>query len=523
MMVRFARRSYCHVNERTILMTKTPSTKKMMKFMLALAAAFVIFFALGMSASAASYPAIKLNVPRVSQCPGRGDCAIASMATIEAYCHELPSGNHNSTAYQAVYSANGNSVSATWSKLGYKPIEGFDMKTLYNQLKTGYPVIVRRSSPHYSVVYGYDGNSSKLELSGFLIVDVDDSYSNTSALMRLDKWQRGSLDRMVIRQNGLAISTSGIRITNNHPAQNTAKGESFTPYGMIVSGSNITSVTVTVATASGTTKQTFSATPNAKSFALSKASDKINISSLTAGKYVYSIVAKNAAGKTDKFSFDFSIGGSSSTPTNPGIKEVSYKAIVNAQPSLNMRKGAGTDYEKIGEIPYGKVIDVTGEYNGWARVKYDGKTGWVSMEYISKYVAPDNSGTVPDVSFKSYLARSKSALALKEKTSIFSSTIESVPKNTIVKIVAESDGWVKYKYNGKTGWSRKTSFVTGLGDIDANNLVNSADALMVLNYSTSTQTLSERQKTVADMNGDAKVNAADALSILQIATGLKKV
>lgn len=509
-------------------MTKVSSTKKMIKFVLAIAAAVVIFFAVGMSASAASYPAIKLNVPRISQCPGKGDCAIASMATVEAYCHGLPSGNHNSAAYQAVYSANGHSISATWSKIGYKPIEGFDLKTLYNQLKTGYPVIVRRSSPHYSVVYGYDGNSSKLELSGFLIVDVDDSYSNTSALMRLDKWQRGSLDRMVIRQNGLAISTSGIRITNNHPAQNTAKGETFTPYGMIVSGSNISSVTVTVSTSSGAAKQTFSATPNTKSFALSKASDKIKISSLAAGNYVYSIVAKNASGNTDSFNFNFSVGGSSapstpSTPSNPNIKEVSYKAIVNAQPSLNMRKGAGTDYEKIAEIPYGKVIDVTGEYNGWARVKYDGKTGWVSMEYISKYVAPDNQGTVPDVSFKSYLALSKSAVALKEKTSIFSSTIESVPKNTIVKIVAESDGWVKYKYNGKTGWSRKTSFVTGLGDIDANNLVNSADALMVLNYSTATKALSEKQKTAADMNGDAKVNAADALSILQIATGVKKV
>ena len=219
-------------------MTKTPSIKKMMKFVLSFAATLVILFAVGISASAAeSYPEIRLNVPRISQQVGHGDCAIASLATVEAYCHGLPSGNSDSVAYQAVYSANGYSVSATWSKLGYKTIEGFDMKTAYNQLKTGYPIIVRRSSPHYSVVYGYDGNTSKLELSGFLIVDVDDSYNSSTAYMRLDKWVRGSLDRMVVRQNGLAISTSGLKITNNHPAQNTAKGESFTAYGTVVSGS----------------------------------------------------------------------------------------------------------------------------------------------------------------------------------------------------------------------------------------------------------------------------------------------
>ena len=509
-------------------MTKTPSIKKMMKFVLSFAATLVIFFAVGISASAAeSYPEIRLNVPRVSQQVGHGDCAIASMATVEAYCHGLPSGNSDSVAYQAVYSANGYSVSATWSKLGYKTVEGFDMKTAYNQLKTGYPIIVRRSSPHYSVIYGYDGNTSKLELSGFLIVDVDDSYNSSTAYMRLDKWVRGSLDRMVIRQNGLAISTSGLKITNNHPAQNTAKGESFTVYGTVVSGSKLTNVTVSVSTAAGATKQTFSVNPDAKSFALSKANDKIKISSLGAGKYIYSIVAKNASGQSQAYNFNFNVGASTTTPsnpTNPSIKEVSYKAIVNAQPCLNMRKGAGVDYDKIGEIPYGKVIDVTGEYNGWARVKYDGKTGWVSMEYISKYVAPDNSGsTQPDVSFKSYLARTKSSVALKESTSVFSSNLVTVPKNTIVKIIGESDGWVKYKYNGKTGWSRKTSFVAGLGDIDSNSAVNSADALVILKYSTASQTLSDKQLTVADMNGDSKVNSADALSILQIATGIKKV
>lgn len=508
-------------------MAKPISTKKMIKLLLVLAATAVIFFAVSLSASAASYPTIKLNVPRVSQQVGTGDCAIASMATVEAYCHGLPAGNSNSVAYQAVYSANGYSISAMWSKLGFAPIEGFSMETAYNQLKTGYPIIVHRTSQHYSVVYGYDGNSAKLELSGFLIVDVDDSYNSSTAYFRLDKWKRsGSLDRMVVRQNGLAISTKGVNITTNHPAKATAKGEAFTPYGVIVSDAKLTSVNVTVSNAAGAVKQSYSINPDAKSFNLSNAKSKINTSSLATGSYVYSITAKNASGKSDSYSFSFTVG-KASTQQNVSIKEVSYKAIVKADPSLNIRQGAGLEYDKIGSIPNGSKIDVTAECNGWARVTYSGKTGWVSMEYIEKVVeAPDvddgaSKPSVPDT-FASYLARTKSNLPMKEKTNVFAKTVANVPTNTVVKVIGESNGWIKIAYKGAVGWIRTASCVINLGDVDSNKAVNSADALDILKYATGSKKFDSTQKQVADFNGDGEINSFDALTVLQVATGSVK-
>ena len=510
-------------------MTKTPSTKKMIKLLLAFAATVVIFFAMSLSASAASYPTVKLDVPRVSQCPGRGDCAIASMATVEAYCHGLPAGNHNSKAYQAVYSANGYSVSAMWSKLGYKTVDGFSMTTVYNQLKTGYPVIVHRTSQHYSVIYGYDGSSSSLELSGFLVVDVDDSYNSSTAYFRLDSWKRGgSLDRMVIRQNGLAISTDGVNITTNHPAQQTVKGESFKPDGVIVSDKSITEVKVKITKESGAVKQTFTATPDAKSFNLSKASDKINTSSLAIGNYIYSVTAKNTDGNSDSKSFTFSVGIAPAEPEpsypSLNIKEVSYRAFVLAEPSLNMRKGPAVEYDKLTTIPYGTVIDVTGEYEGWARVKYNGMTGWVTLEYITENLpTPDvDDGGVPPVSFTSYFARATSSVSLKESASVFATTVATVPEKTVVKVTGESNGWIKFTYNGKTGWARTSYFVTKLGDTDGNGNVNSADALVVLQYSAGVSALTSQQTKVSDFNGDGKANSADALLILQVATGAKK-
>ena len=507
-------------------MTKPISTKKMIMFMLSLAATIVIFFAMSLSASAAAYPSVKLDVPRISQTPGRGDCAIASMATVEAYCHDLPAGDYNSKAYQAVYSANGYSISAMWSKLGFKTIEGFSMTTAYNQLKTGYPIIVHRSSQHYSVIYGYNGNGDYLELSGFLVVDVDDSYNSKTAYFTLDKWRRsGSLDRMVIRQDGLAVSTNSLKITSNHPAAQTAKGEGFTPYGKIVSDCKITSVSVSVNNAAGAQKQYYSAKPDATSFNLSKAGSSIRISELSTGTYTYWITAKDSSGDVESYKYTFTVGNYKAPSVN--IVDVSYKAIVTASPSLNLRAGAGLEHDVITSIPKGEVISVSAECNGWAKVTYSGKIGWVSMEYIEKYAenpgmsqSPSNP-SVPDT-FASYYARLKADGDLKEKTNVFASTLVKVPAKTVVKVIGESDGWIKFAYKGMVGWMRKTAFVANLGDLNASGTVNSADALIILSATTGAYKLDDSLEAVADFNGDGRMNSIDALTILQVATGAYK-
>ncbi len=508
-------------------MAKPISTKKLVMLMLSLASAVVIFFAMSLGASAASYPTIKLDVPRISQRPSTGDCAIASMATIEAYCHGLPSGNYNSKAYQAVYAANGYSVSASWSKIGYKTIEGFNKNTVYSQLKKGYPVIVHRTSQHYSVIYGYDGSSSKLDLSGFLVVDVDDSYNSSTAYFRLDDWIRGSLDRMVVRLDGLAISSDELKITNNHPPKDMAKGEAFTVYGMVVSDSELTSVSVSVNNAAGAQKQVYTADPSGKSFALSAANGKIDLSALPSGSYVYWITAKDASGSSKSCKFNFSIDSKSYVEPSVDIKEVSYTAIAKADPSLNMRKGAGMEYAVIESVPYGTKIQVTGECDGWARVSYSGKIGWVSMSYIEKSADKPNinqnpsNPSVPD-SFASYLVRVSTAGPLREKASLFSISVISVPKNAVVKVIGESSGWIKFAYKGKVGWFRKNSCVVNLGDVDSNGAVNSVDALAVLKAAAGVATLTSTQKSVADFNGDGSVNSVDALTVLQVTTGKLK-
>ena len=510
-------------------MVKPVNTKKLLEFALSVMAVIVIFFAFGISASAKTYNSVQFDVPRISQHPGMGDCAIASMATVEAYCHDLPAGDYTSKAYQAVYSANGYSVSANWSKLGFQPIEGFSMETLYDQLKTGYPVIVYRSSSHYSVVYGYDGNKNYLEKSGFKVVDVDDSYNGKStAYMRLDDWQRGySLTRMVIRLDGLAISTDSLKITGNHPAETHIKGESFTARGMIVSNNNITSVTVAVKTSAGKTVQTYSAAPNSTSFAISKANGTLDFTKLSVGSYYYTVSAKDSSGASKVYNFDFKVALEGSVPViddEPTVKKVNYTAVVKADPSLNLRMNPGVDSTKIITIPYGEKITVTAESSiGWAMVTYKNYVGWVSMQYIEKYVEPKINPTPVEPTPVSGIryARCTAASTLKSTTFIFSSNVVSVPKNAIMRMVAVESGWLKVTYSGKTGYISLNSCVVDMFDIDMNGAINSYDALLVLESATGKKKLSDAEKKVADADGNGTVNSADALTILQVSTGAK--
>ncbi len=47
--------------------------------------------------------------------------------------------------------------------------------------------------------------------------------------------------------------------------------------------------------------------------------------------------------------------------------------------SLNIRAGAGTDYEKVGSLRMGKVVEIVGESNGWYQID----SGYVTSDYVS--------------------------------------------------------------------------------------------------------------------------------------------
>lgn len=53
---------------------------------------------------------------------------------------------------------------------------------------------------------------------------------------------------------------------------------------------------------------------------------------------------------------------------------------IKCKSGLNVRTGPGTNYKKITAIPWGTWVTTTRlSSNGWAKVSYNGKTGWIYL------------------------------------------------------------------------------------------------------------------------------------------------
>ena len=69
-------------------------------------------------------------------------------------------------------------------------------------------------------------------------------------------------------------------------------------------------------------------------------------------------------------------------------KEVDYFVMVATIDGLNIRQGAGTNYNKLGVVIGGTILKVIrytsgGKYK-WGLVTYNGITGWIALDYTKK-------------------------------------------------------------------------------------------------------------------------------------------
>lgn len=85
-----------------------------------------------------------------------------------------------------------------------------------------------------------------------------------------------------------------------------------------------------------------------------------------------------------KISYNGKVGYVSSQYTKETSTTNSGTYYVNAT-SLNVRSGAGTGYASIGKLINGQAVSVTKDLgNGWYQISYNGRTGYVSKQYVVK-------------------------------------------------------------------------------------------------------------------------------------------
>ena len=105
----------------------------------------------------------------------------------------------------------------------------------------------------------------------------------------------------------------------------------------------------------------------------------------TASKGDSVIILENAGNnwyKVDYKSVQGYMSGEYLTVATTADAAIGYGKVSAGGSTLNMRSGAGTSYGVVSSLPDGTIAEIVGINNGWYKIQYGGKTGYVSSDYM---------------------------------------------------------------------------------------------------------------------------------------------
>lgn len=139
------------------------------------------------------------------------------------------------------------------------------------------------------------------------------------------------------------------------------------------------------------------------------------IGTLSKGSEVSVISESNGWAKIDYNGRDAYVSSnylSSKSESNTGDESIKSYKIVTAT-SLNFRSGPGTSYSKISSISYGTEVGVISESNGWSKIKYNNKIGYVSSNYLTTKSSGSIDSSTSSTKVSKVISYAKSLLGKK--------------------------------------------------------------------------------------------------------------
>lgn len=77
-------------------------------------------------------------------------------------------------------------------------------------------------------------------------------------------------------------------------------------------------------------------------------------------------------------------GGNNSNATGSAVSGTGYYKVNANGSNLNMRASDNSSSDIIGKIPDGTRVYCSAISNGWGKVTYNGTTGWVALDWVTK-------------------------------------------------------------------------------------------------------------------------------------------
>ncbi|MGX5614425.1 C40 family peptidase [Bacillus toyonensis] len=124
---------------------------------------------------------------------------------------------------------------------------------------------------------------------------------------------------------------------------------------------------------------------------------------------------------------------------------------------LHVRAGSSTSQDIISRVYNGQSLNVIGEENGWFKINHNGKTGFVSGEFVSKKGATNSN--VSTTGGKNKVTAD--VLRVRTAPNTSSSVSGRVYEGQTLNVIGQENGWVKINHNGQTGYV-SDQFVSGV-------------------------------------------------------------
>ncbi len=141
---------------------------------------------------------------------------------------------------------------------------------------------------------------------------------------------------------------------------------------------------------------------------------------------------------------------------------LSYPFLTITTDSVRLRRSASKTATILQDIPAGAQIEVLDKTGSFYKVRYGGKTGYVSGEYVNTSaeavtaVTPEPMETVSGYPYETI---TKEKVNLRESRSVRATLLKKIPQGATVSVLSNSGTWAEVEYKGVTGYVKNEYIV----------------------------------------------------------------
>ena len=171
-------------------------------------------------------------------------------------------------------------------------------------------------------------------------------------------------------------------------------------------------------------------------------------------------------------------GQSSTNSTATAVQQTVTEYVNVSSGSLNLRLSNSVSSAVLTKLANGTEIQVLSSSSGWAKIQVNGKTGYVSTDYLTETKPNTSTQQEQQVVTKYVNVSLGSSLNMRKSPSENSSIIVKIARGVEVTVLSEANGWANIEAYGQTGYV-STEFLSPTntnGGTDTGNNINNNGA-----------------------------------------------